>query len=152
MQAQGNQHPRLGPMNSLCGERTAIFREAVASLFSAILTYSGFNSIPVKSLPSFLATTSVVPLPANMSKTIPGRKRLLHLQPVPVGSLGAPHFTHTFSGQLDKIGLTQTSSGYTAKWANGCCLLLIFHKSWDSCREDDRVSPFSLYALRDQYP
>lgn len=40
--------------------------------FSANFTYSGFNSIPIPDLPSFPATSIVVPAPANGSKTIAG--------------------------------------------------------------------------------
>src|SRR3990167_7181470 len=40
-------------------------------LCSAILTYSGFNSIPIKFLLFFLQTMPVVPAPAKQSTTTP---------------------------------------------------------------------------------
>jgi hypothetical protein len=40
------------------------------NLFLEISIYSEFNSIPIKSLPSFLATKPVVPDPEKGSKTV----------------------------------------------------------------------------------
>lgn len=114
-------------------------RSAVVKRWFAISTYFEFNSNPMKRRPSRLATTAVVPAPMNGSRTMPGSKPCLHLQPntscvllvsapvrcnlspacllaasrllaIDLECVGVPQRLQTFSGQPARMGRSQSCS------------------------------------------